>query len=43
MKTINVEDSTWETLAIMKVKGKYANMDELIKALIINQKEEKQA
>lgn len=38
VKTVNVEDSTWETLIIMKAKGKYANMDQLIKSLIINQK-----
>jgi hypothetical protein len=41
MKTVNVEDTTWETLVMMKIKGKYANMDELLKALIVNQKEEK--
>jgi hypothetical protein len=39
MKTLNVEDTTWETLAIMRVKGKFASMDELIKSLIVNQKE----
>jgi predicted CopG family antitoxin len=40
MKTINVEDETWETLSIMRVKGRFANMDDLIKSLIINQKKE---
>jgi hypothetical protein len=35
MKSINVEDKTWETLTIMKVKGKYSTMDDLIAELIV--------
>lgn len=34
MKTLTVEDETWETLTILKVKGKYSTMDELLKSLI---------
>ena len=39
MKTVNVEDDTWETLILLKVKKKAASMDELIKSLVVNQKE----
>jgi predicted CopG family antitoxin len=40
MKTINVEDETWETLALLKIKKKTSSFDELLRYLIANQKEE---
>jgi len=36
MKTLNVEDETWETLTIMKIKGKFSTIEDVIKDLIKN-------
>lgn len=42
MKSINLEDKTWETLTIIKIKGKFSNMNDLIKYLIENEEGVKQ-
>ena len=43
MKTIQVEDETWETLVLRKVRGKYSSFDQLIKDLLNKTHEQKQA
>lgn len=39
MKTIQVEDETWETLVLRKVRGKYSSFDQLIKDLLTKEAE----
>jgi predicted CopG family antitoxin len=34
MKSITVEEETWETLTLLKVKGKFSSIDELLKSLL---------
>lgn len=34
MKTINVDDKTWERIHILKLKYKFKSITELIKALV---------
>ena len=44
MKTITIQDSTWEKLSILKIKSGYNSMDEMIYDIIFrkNIKEDKQ-
>lgn len=38
MKSITVEEKTWETLTLLKVKGKFSSMDKLLNSLVNHEK-----
>jgi predicted CopG family antitoxin len=34
MKTLTIKDETWEKLTLMKIKGKFKTLDEVIRYLL---------